>query len=156
MSAVIEIQTEQNKLWNGAAGHARVELQARLDVVFRPFEEILAAAVAPRVPGAVLDVGCGAGATTLALARRFGPGVECVGVDVSRPLVALARSRAARLPGRGAVALRGLARPGRARAARGGRPDARVRRRCRARGVRAVLCAAPKCGSPRRVGRSAP
>lgn len=47
------------------------------------------------VPGErVLDVGCGAGATTLALAERVSPGGAAVGVDLSAPLVAEARARA--------------------------------------------------------------
>jgi ubiquinone/menaquinone biosynthesis C-methylase UbiE len=43
----------------------------------------------------VLDIGCGAGATTLALARRLGRRGLCLGVDISAPLVAAARARAA-------------------------------------------------------------
>jgi SAM-dependent methyltransferase len=42
----------------------------------------------------VLDVGCGDGATTIEAARRVQPGAA-VGVDVSPPLLALARERAA-------------------------------------------------------------
>jgi SAM-dependent methyltransferase len=43
----------------------------------------------------VLDVGCGSGATTIEAARRVQPGGAAVGVDVSPPLLALARERAA-------------------------------------------------------------
>jgi SAM-dependent methyltransferase len=43
----------------------------------------------------VLDVGCGNGATTIEAARRVQPGGTAVGVDVSPPLLALARERAA-------------------------------------------------------------
>jgi SAM-dependent methyltransferase len=42
----------------------------------------------------VLDVGCGTGSTTLALARKLGPGALCLGADLSAPMVALARERA--------------------------------------------------------------
>ncbi len=45
--------------------------------------------------GRVLDIGCGAGATTLAMARRLGPTGLCLGVDISGPLVAAAKARAA-------------------------------------------------------------
>ncbi|WP_244734347.1 class I SAM-dependent methyltransferase [Mesorhizobium sp. 113-1-2] len=48
----------------------------------------------PGEGGNVLDVGCGAGATTLAMARRVGKGGNCVGLDISQPLVALATERA--------------------------------------------------------------
>jgi SAM-dependent methyltransferase len=43
----------------------------------------------------VLDVGCGSGATTIEAARRVQPGGAAVGIDVSPPLLALARERAA-------------------------------------------------------------
>jgi SAM-dependent methyltransferase len=43
----------------------------------------------------VLDVGCGAGATTLAVARALGPGSRCTGIDISAPLIATATARAA-------------------------------------------------------------
>ncbi|MGH2790840.1 MAG: class I SAM-dependent methyltransferase [Actinomycetota bacterium] len=43
----------------------------------------------------VLDVGCGSGAITIEAARRVQPGGAVLGVDVSPPLLALARERAA-------------------------------------------------------------
>jgi len=42
----------------------------------------------------VLDVGCGAGATTLAIARALAAGNECTGVDISEGLISAARARA--------------------------------------------------------------
>jgi len=42
---------------------------------------------------AVLDVGCGTGATSLALAKA---GAKVTGVDISRPMLGLARERAAK------------------------------------------------------------
>jgi SAM-dependent methyltransferase len=42
----------------------------------------------------VLDVGCGHGASTLAAARRVLPGGSVVGLDISSPMLALARRRA--------------------------------------------------------------
>jgi len=44
----------------------------------------------------VLDVGCGTGSTTLAVARRLGGEGHCVGVDISEPMLGMARARAAR------------------------------------------------------------
>lgn len=80
-------------LWNTRGGSAWVDLQPMLDAMFQPFEAILAEAV-PEGARRVLDVGCGAGATTLAVARRLGAGRTCTGLDVSEPLVDLARRRA--------------------------------------------------------------
>jgi SAM-dependent methyltransferase len=52
--------------------------------------------VAATPGGRVLDVGCGTGATTLAAARVLGARGRCTGVDLSEPMLALARERAAR------------------------------------------------------------
>jgi SAM-dependent methyltransferase len=86
---------EQAALWNGVAGQAWVEAQEVLDEMFRPFEALLVEAASAASGGRVLDVGCGAGSTTLAIARRLGATCRCVGVDISAPLVARARARAA-------------------------------------------------------------
>src|SRR5689334_16487018 len=87
---------EQATLWNGAAGQAWIESQDALDQMFRPFEDLLVAAVVPGSSGDVLDVGCGTGSTTLAAARRLGAAGRCVGLDISAPMLATARARAER------------------------------------------------------------
>jgi SAM-dependent methyltransferase len=86
--------SEQAALWNGSAGHAWVESQDLLDRLFRPFEAILLDALAPANAARALDVGCGTGATTIALARRMGAVGRCTGVDISEPMLAAARARA--------------------------------------------------------------
>jgi SAM-dependent methyltransferase len=45
-------------------------------------------------PDQLLDVGCGTGSTTVAIARRLGTVAACVGVDISEPILAAARARA--------------------------------------------------------------
>lgn len=90
---------EQKKLWNGSAGRAWVDEQQVLDRMFRSIEEVLAEAAAANVqnrPVRVLDVGCGTGSTTLAAARRLGAKGRCTGLDISEPMLALARTRAER------------------------------------------------------------
>lgn len=87
---------EQSQLWNGSAGHAWVEEQAMLDATYLPIEELLAEEAAKHDARDVLDVGCGSGATTLAIARRLGPTARCTGIDISAPLIELANARAAR------------------------------------------------------------
>ncbi|MFR0354464.1 class I SAM-dependent methyltransferase [Streptomyces sediminimaris] len=82
--------------WNGPGGHAWVELQPVLDGMFRRLEALLVDAVSAERPGRVLDVGCGTGGVTLAVAGRLGPAGSCVGVDISEPLVTAARERAER------------------------------------------------------------
>lgn len=87
---------EQSALWNGASGNVWVESQALLDHTFTPFEDLLADAAAVRSPRCVLDIGCGTGATTLAVARRLGKAARCIGMDISDPMLTLARARAQR------------------------------------------------------------
>lgn len=91
-------QDEQAALWNGPAGQAWVALQDLLDGMFMPLERMLVEAIhgalGTRPAPQVLDVGCGTGSTTLALARQLGPASRCVGIDLSAPMVALARQRA--------------------------------------------------------------
>jgi ubiquinone/menaquinone biosynthesis C-methylase UbiE len=87
---------EQRTLWNGHAGEAWVASQTLLDQLLLPFEELLAAAVASNFAGRVLDIGCGTGSTTLAAARRLGPNGQCVGIDISAPMIAAACARAER------------------------------------------------------------
>jgi ubiquinone/menaquinone biosynthesis C-methylase UbiE len=87
---------EQVALWNGTAGAAWVDRQESLDRILAPFERLLADLASERKARRVLDVGCGTGATTLAIARRLGPAAACTGVDISEPMIALARERARR------------------------------------------------------------
>lgn len=85
---------DQAALWNDAAGRNWAELQAMLDRMLAPFADHLTAEGFPGEGRTVLDVGCGAGATTLAMARRLGPDGAALGVDISGPLVEAAKARA--------------------------------------------------------------
>jgi SAM-dependent methyltransferase len=87
---------EQASLWNGLGGRGWVEAQATLDRLLQPFEDSLLDAAAVRAGSRVLDVGCGTGSTTLAFARRVGAAGRAVGVDISEPMLALARVRGER------------------------------------------------------------
>jgi ubiquinone/menaquinone biosynthesis C-methylase UbiE len=86
---------EQAALWNGRAGRAWIDGQATLDRMFASFENLLADTVRATSARRVLDVGCGTGGTTLAAARAAGAQGECLGVDISQPMIAVARERAA-------------------------------------------------------------
>lgn len=101
MTASQRISEEQSQLWNGPAGAAWVEAQEMLDTMFAPFEPLLLDGVPGSAGGSLLDVGCGTGAVTLAAARRR-EGGACLGIDISAPMIATARARAARedLPAR--------------------------------------------------------
>jgi SAM-dependent methyltransferase len=86
---------EQVRYWNELAGPTWVARQDLLDSLIAPLgaRAIARAAVAPGER--VLDVGCGCGASSLALARAVGAAGEVLGVDISAPMLARARERTA-------------------------------------------------------------
>ena len=86
---------DQTARWN-APQCAWVEAQETIERMYQPIEEALVDAIMAGSPHQVLDVGCGTGATTLAAARRLGAAGECVGVDISEPMLEAARARAER------------------------------------------------------------
>jgi SAM-dependent methyltransferase len=88
-------ESAQHALWNGPSGRAWVEAERMLDSMFAPFAAQLAGAMPAGDPVRVLDVGCGTGAVSLAMAARLGSGGHCTGVDISAPMIARATERAA-------------------------------------------------------------
>lgn len=94
MSEAQQSNRDQAALWNGSSGSAWVEMQDLLDRMLAPFEMCLSREAFPGEGGRVLDVGCGAGATTISMVRRLGPTGLCVGVDISEPLLRVAKERA--------------------------------------------------------------
>jgi SAM-dependent methyltransferase len=96
MEAMHEKDGEQAALWNGPGGNSWVDLQDVLDRVLEPLQDVLVEAVFEDRPRTVLDVGCGTGGTTVAMARRLGGAGTCTGIDISEPMVAAAKRRAER------------------------------------------------------------
>ncbi|HMJ11651.1 MAG TPA: methyltransferase domain-containing protein, partial [Polyangiaceae bacterium] len=86
---------QQLEHWNGPGGRRWVNEQERLDRVLAPLGELAIDQAAPRAGERVVDVGCGCGASTLALGERVGDGGAVLGVDISAPMLARARERAA-------------------------------------------------------------
>lgn len=89
----------QAAYWNDATGPTWAELQAPLDRQLEPLGRLAMDALAPCPGERVLDVGCGAGATSLELAARVAPDGEVLGADISATLLAVARGRAQGLAG---------------------------------------------------------
>jgi SAM-dependent methyltransferase len=83
--------------WNGELGHRWVERQHELDRMLEPFSQALLDAAAPQAGERVLDIGCGCGTTSLMLAERVGAAGRVLGIDISQPMLAVAREQGAAL-----------------------------------------------------------
>jgi SAM-dependent methyltransferase len=90
--------TDQIAFWNGVAGQTWAALQENLDRQIEPLGVLAMDALAPRLGERVIDIGCGCGQTSFALARNVGPTGRVLGVDISVPMLAVARRRADREP----------------------------------------------------------
>ena len=88
----------QIEFWNGARGASWVADQEHRDRAMAPYGAAVLERAQPARGERVIDVGCGCGATVLALAAAVGGQGEVLGVDVSEPMLARARARAADLP----------------------------------------------------------
>ncbi|MEU3555370.1 class I SAM-dependent methyltransferase [Streptomyces fragilis] len=85
--------TAQAQAWNGHEGSHWAAHQDRWDAVNAGFDQPLLTAAAIRSGERVLDIGCGAGTTTLLAARAATPG-DALGLDLSAPMLERARTRA--------------------------------------------------------------
>ena len=84
--------------WNTGAGPVWAELQDMLDRQLDPLGRAAQQALDVAPGERVLDIGCGCGHTTLALAEAASPNGQVLGVDISGPMLAVARGRAATNP----------------------------------------------------------
>lgn len=87
---------EQIEYWNQLAGPKWAALAERIDAQIDPIGLEAQRRAAVRAGERVLDVGCGCGQTSLQLAGAVGPTGRVLGIDVSAPMLALARERAQR------------------------------------------------------------
>lgn len=83
--------------WQGQTGETWAEEYRRTDRSFGPLTDHLLAQTRGFLFDRVLDIGCGAGELSLALARGR-PDARVTGVDVSPRLIEVARARGANLP----------------------------------------------------------
>ena len=85
----------QYEAWNGEGGQRWVAGADERDRILAPVADLLLTRAAPTPGVRVLDVGCGCGATTLRAATLVGDTGSVTGLDLSAPMLAVARQRAA-------------------------------------------------------------
>jgi SAM-dependent methyltransferase len=85
----------QAEFWNSPAARGWADQHERMDRVLAPLLDALLQAAAPRLGERVLDIGCGSGTTTLALAARVGPSGQVLGADIATASVIRADARIA-------------------------------------------------------------
>ncbi|MFI0809489.1 class I SAM-dependent methyltransferase [Streptomyces echinatus] len=89
------VNTEQAQAWNGPEGAHWARHQDRWNAVNEGFDEPLLDAAGVTGDHRILDLGCGSGQTTRLAALRASRG-SALGLDLSAPMLAEARSRAER------------------------------------------------------------
>ncbi len=87
----------QIDFWAGPQGEKWLRLHEDIERTMAPFTQAGLAALGDIAGRHCLDIGCGAGGTTLALAEAAGAGTVA-GIDVSTPLLKRARERSAGRP----------------------------------------------------------
>jgi SAM-dependent methyltransferase len=97
MPDAAEAHARQIAFWNGQGAEMWVLRQAQMDASLAPVGAATLALAAPQPGEHVLDIGCGTGETVLTLAERVGPQGHVTGLDISAPMLGLARTRAAGL-----------------------------------------------------------
>ncbi|MBO9695562.1 MAG: class I SAM-dependent methyltransferase [Sphingopyxis sp.] len=92
-------QTAPTHDWNGDSGTRWAANLARLDLMLEDFGNAAIAAANAQPGELILDIGCGSGTSSFALARQVAPDGHVLGVDISEQLVEIARTGApANLP----------------------------------------------------------
>ena len=86
--------TDQYAAWNGESGQRWIADADRRDRIMTPIADALLDTARLGPGDHVLDIGCGCGATTLSAARAVAPTGEANGLDLSAPMLDVARRRA--------------------------------------------------------------
>ncbi len=85
---------QQIEYWNGRAGQRWAAQQERIDWNLAEITEAVIPFARAKPGEHILDIGCGCGTATLMLARAVRPNGSVAGVDISAPMLAVARARA--------------------------------------------------------------
>jgi SAM-dependent methyltransferase len=82
---------DQIAYWNGPGGQRWADRQQAQDIVLAPVADVLIDRAGAKAGERIVDVGCGAGATSIAFAQQVGPTGHVMGIDISAPMLARAR-----------------------------------------------------------------
>jgi SAM-dependent methyltransferase len=85
---------DQIAYWNGPNGQRWTDRQAEQDVLLAPVTQALVDRAMPQPGERIIDVGCGCGGISMALASRVAPDGFVLGVDISGPMLSRARQLA--------------------------------------------------------------
>ena len=85
---------DQIAYWNALAGETWAALQERVDRQIGALGQLAMDRLDIKPGERLIDVGCGCGGASLELAKRTGPSGAVLGVDISHPMLAVARRRA--------------------------------------------------------------
>ena len=83
----------QQEYWNGEVGERWAERDDFMARLLEPAAVALLQKVLPARGIDAIDIGCGGGSQTIALAEKIGVGGSVLGVDISKPLLECARGR---------------------------------------------------------------
>jgi len=89
---------DQIDYWNGPAGQRWAEAQQNMDRNMASIHAALVRFAAVKPGERVLDIGCGCGTTSFAFADAAGATGHVTGVDISAPMLGVARARAGSRP----------------------------------------------------------
>jgi ubiquinone/menaquinone biosynthesis C-methylase UbiE len=82
---------DQIAYWNGPGGQHWTDRQPVQDVLLAPVSQALIDGCRTKAGERIVDVGCGCGSTSIALAERVAPDGFVLGIDISGPMLARAR-----------------------------------------------------------------
>jgi SAM-dependent methyltransferase len=86
----------QSESWNGDNGRRWVAQADQRDAILAPVADVLFGALTLEPGDRVLDIGCGCGVTSLRAAALVGEAGSVTGVDISTPMLEVARARSSR------------------------------------------------------------
>jgi len=93
MTASASANEAQVEYWNTRGGGTWVRFQDALDRQIEPLGLAAMNTLKPEKGECILDIGCGCGQTSLDLASRVGGTGSVLGVDISKPMLEVARQR---------------------------------------------------------------